>query len=292
MDITAFLTQHRLPETYALSAQKWFVPVADALYSHYKSAKKPLIVGINGCQGSGKSTLSAFIEAYLTAEYQLNVVSLSLDDFYLPRTDRQSLAVKVHPLLATRGVPGTHDVDLALSTLGRLKEYGTVSLPRFDKANDNPLSVGDWPVVNSPCDIVIFEGWCVGAPPQEEQALNVPVNDLEREQDPLGIWRKFVNTQLAGKYQTLFNSIDHLLMLRAPSFEQVYTWRCEQEHKLAERVQHEGGSASAIMSDDEIWQFIQLYQRLTEHCLACLPALSQQVLHLDNQRKVIARDQA
>ena len=292
MDITAFLAQHRLPEAYADSAQKWFIPVAEALFTHYKSAKKPIVVGINGCQGSGKSTLSAFIEAYLTSQHQLNVVSVSLDDFYLAKTDRQSLAIKVHPLLATRGVPGTHDVDLALSTFRRLENYGTVSLPRFDKANDNPKSVTDWPVVNSPCDIIILEGWCVGAPPQSETALQQPVNDLEREQDPLGIWRKFVNTQLAGKYQTLFESIDHLLMLKAPSFEQVYTWRCEQEHKLAERIKAEGSSASAIMSDDEIWQFIQLYQRLTEHCLTCLPARSQQVLHLDNQRNVTALNQA
>ncbi|GGW95786.1 kinase [Alteromonas halophila] len=292
MDIAAFLQQHRLPEAYADAAQKWFIPAAKNLHSHYKGAKRPMIVGINGCQGSGKSTLGAFIEAYLTENHQLNVVSLSLDDFYLASTDRQSLAVKVHPLLATRGVPGTHNMQLALSTLDRLSNYGTVSLPRFDKANDNPMSVGDWPVVNSPCDIIILEGWCVGAPPQPDTALQTPVNDLEQEQDPLGIWRKFVNTQLAGKYQTLFERIDHMLMLKAPSFEQVFTWRCEQEHKLAERIRAQGGAATAIMSDDDIWNFIQLYQRLTEHCLACLPALSDQVLHLDNQRTVTALDQA
>ncbi|NVK58165.1 MAG: kinase [Alteromonadaceae bacterium] len=283
MDISTFLAAHRLPDSYRDIAQKWFIPLADEIFEHQKSASKPYFVGVNGCQGSGKSTLCDFLVYYLSTHKKLNIVSLSVDDFYLDKSNRNALAIKVHPLLATRGVPGTHDVKLAQETFDRLKGYGTVSIPRFNKATDNPFPVVEWPVVNSPPDVVLVEGWCWGVKPQTRQQLEAPVNALEEEEDSLGTWRTFVNNQLADAYQDLFAQMAFWVMLKAPSFDQVYHWRKEQEHKLAEKV---GKNQSGVMSDLEVERFIQHYQRLTEHSLATLPASCNYVFHLDSSRQI------
>jgi len=283
MDIHGFLETHQLPSAYADTAQKWFIPLCERLMKHQNSAKQPFIIGINGCQGSGKSTLTDFIHAYLTSIYSQSVVSLSIDDFYLDKSERNALAVKVHPLLATRGVPGTHNIPLALTTFANLKTKGSVALPRFNKAIDNPFPVAEWPVISAPPDIIILEGWCVNTPAQPASALVAPINKLEEDKDPLGIWRTFVNTELANEYQMLFKQVDYKIMLKAPSFDCVYKWRCEQEHKLAKSS---GKFASGVMSDTEIATFIQHYQRLTEHSLATLPSLCDAVYSLDENRTV------
>lgn len=285
MDISTFLAAHQLPESYRAIAQKWFIPLADEISEHHAGAKKPYFVGVNGCQGSGKSTLCDFLVFYLTEYKKLNVVSLSLDDFYLDKSSRNALAIKVHPLLATRGVPGTHDVQLAQTTFERLRGYGTVSIPRFNKAIDNPFPVADWPVIHSPPDIVLVEGWCWGVSPQTKAQLSTPVNALERDEDPLGIWRTYVNKQLDESYQSLFNEMAFWVMLKAPSFDQVYNWRKEQEHKLAAKL----GSSLArngIMTDLEIERFIQHYQRLTEQSIKTLPTRCNYVYHLDDTRQI------
>ena len=282
MDFYPFIAKHALPDTYIDIAQKWFAPLAETINKHQSGAKGPFFVGINGCQGSGKSTLTDFIVTYLTSEYGLDVAVISLDDFYSSKSHRRALAVKVHPLLETRGVPGTHDTDLAAETIAKLKGYGTVSLPRFDKITDNPKSVLEWPVANCPPDVVIIEGWCWGVPAQTTEELKTPVNAMERDQDELGIWRNYVNRQLEEAYQPLFDQMHYWVMLKPPSFENVYKWRCEQEYKLAQ-----ANEGKRLMSDEQIYSFIQHYQRLTEHSLAVMPDKVDYLLELDADRNII-----
>lgn len=284
MDIASFLDTHQLPADYAQAAQKWFNPVADTLAARHRGAHQPLFVGVNGCQGSGKSTLCDYLAFYLTHHHKLEVAVLSLDDFYLPQQQRQLLARTVHPLLQTRGVPGTHNTELAKATIEALRNYQQTILPRFNKATDNPHPQSDWPVINNPVDIVFIEGWCWGIPAQAEAELAEPVNELEQADDPQGLWRHFVNTQLAGSYQQLFATMQYWIMLKAPSFEHVYRWRCEQEHKLA--AKQAGGAG--VMSDEQIHRFIQHYQRLTEHALAHMPARCDQVFELAADRTIIS----
>ncbi|GFD88890.1 kinase [Tenacibaculum sp. KUL152] len=287
MDIHGFLATHQLPSSYAEIAQKWFTPLCERLLKHQEGASKPFVVGINGCQGSGKSTLTSFIEAFLTSVHGKRVVSLSIDDFYLDQSQRNALAIKVHPLLKTRGVPGTHDTTLALTTLRQLDSGQPTALPRFNKATDNPQPKAQWPVVSESPDFVILEGWCVGVPAQSADDVKRPINHLEEVDDPLGIWRSFVNTELAGEYQALFNKIDYSVMLKAPSFDCVYQWRLEQEHKLAASVQ---GKGAGIMSDEEVANFVQHYQRITEHALDCLPDRCDTVFILDSTRTITEQD--
>lgn len=287
MDIHGFLTTHQLPSSYAEIAQQWFKPLCERLVEHQKGASRPLIVGINGSQGSGKSTLTSFIEAYLSSVHGKRVVSLSIDDFYFDQSQRNALAIKVHPLLKTRGVPGTHDVTLALNTFRSLDKGARTLLPRFNKATDNPFPQEQWPVIEVKPDFIILEGWCVGAIPQSNSEIKNPINHLEEVEDPLAIWRSFVNTELAGDYQTLFEKIDYRIMLKAPSFDCVYQWRLEQEHKLAAKALEE---RDGVMSDEEVANFVQHYQRITEHALQYLPEKCDTVFYLDEKRTITEQD--
>lgn len=247
--------------------------------------RAPLVVGICGSQGSGKSTRAAQLKSMLEAA-SLSVAVISIDDLYLTRAERTELSRSVHPLLLTRGVPGTHDVRLGLSVLDALAKPGRVAIPSFDKARDDRRPVEEWPVVEGPVRVVLLEGWCVGAVPQEPAALVTPVNSLESELDAQGVWRSYVNDALAGSYQRLFARLDLLILLKAPSFDVVYGWRLEQEHKLSQQVARDGGDPSRVMSDQEVRRFISHYERLTRHILSEMPARADGVVELDTGRAV------
>lgn len=246
---------------------------------------RPFILGLCGAQGSGKSTLADGLALRLMAQ-GLRAVVLSLDDLYLTRVERLVLAQTTHPLLATRGVPGTHDVGLGLAVLDGLCAGQPTLLPRFDKATDTRAAAGT--MVEGPVDIVIFEGWCVGARPQAAAALADPVNALERDQDADGHWRQYVNAALAGTYQQLFGRLDALVLLAAPDFAIVQRWRAQQEEGLRRQLRAEGKPVDGTMSEVQIAAFIQHYERLTRHILADMPGRADLTLWLDEGRRVVA----
>ncbi|MFC3095617.1 kinase [Alteromonas sediminis] len=287
MTIDAFLAKHQLDVNYQSFAQKWFNPLVHAIFEHHKSAEKPLYVGINGCQGSGKSTLADYLAMCLHEDYALQVVVCSLDDFYLPAESRQQLARTVHPLLSTRGVPGTHDVTLLEQVLLHCQQSTTLTPlanPRFDKASDNPFPRHQWPQITLPVDVVLFEGWCWGVRSQDSEALATPVNTLEQNKDTSGDWRRFVNTQLLHHYEPLYALMDLWVMLKAPSFDAVAQWREQQEAKLRASISSDKGTK--VMSPEQVLQFIQHFQRLTEHGLKTLPAYCDWVYELDYNRDI------
>lgn len=282
-----FLTRNKLPESYLDSAEKWFSP----LLEHYKTVgDRPLVIGINGSQGSGKSTLADYLCTLLSERYALRCVSLSLDDFYLTKLERQQLAATVHPLLATRGVPSTHDIPLAMETIAKLANGSADTLiPRFDKSRDDRMPEAQCERISGAVDIIVFEGWCVGAQPQTDEQLAESLNSLEAEQDADKIWRTTVNQALSGEYQELFDVLDELIMLQAPSFETVFNWRLEQEEKMRARLGDlaSGEHLSGIMSASQISQFIAHYQRITEHSLGEMPQRANHLYKLDNQRQIV-----
>jgi D-glycerate 3-kinase len=253
-----------------------FATIADAA----RGRTAPLVVGLCGPQGSGKST-AALDTAHRLEERGLSSAILSLDDLYLRRSERLELAERVHPLLATRGPPGTHDVGLGLRTLDALAGRGAVRLPRFDKAADDRAPEQTWPTIEAPVDCVLFEGWCVGARPQPQAALTAPINALEAEADADGRWRRFVNQALGGDYQVLFGRIDLLIELRAPSFEQVLAWRNEQEAPL----RRTGGPG--VMDEAQLARFIQHYERLTRWIDQEMPARADMVMDLAADRSLV-----
>ena len=280
--LQTFLKNHQLTDAYLTSAQTHFKKLIDQLVAKQQQAQQTITLGLNGSQGSGKTTLADYLNTILTHQYGLKVISLSIDDFYLSKAARLQLAADVHPLLATRGVPGTHDVDLALQTINALKQQGRVSIPRFNKATDDNVDPDQWATIDTPVDIIIFEGWCLGAEPQTETALQNPINTLEQNQDTDARWRNYVNNQLKGQYQGLFGLVDVWAMLKAPSFDCIYHWRLEQEHKLKQRK----GQGSGIMSDADIKQFVMYFQRITEQLLISLPVKVDFLYALDKQRQI------
>jgi D-glycerate 3-kinase len=250
-----------------------------------KGRGTPLIVGLCGPQGSGKSTLSPIWQRLL-GDRGLTAAIVSLDNFYLPRADREALAQSVHALLKTRGVPGTHDVALVHKAFDALRGSVLVTLPIFDKALDERKPEAEWPQIRAPVDVILFEGWCVGAAPQLEQALAAAVNSLERDEDPDGAWRRYVNRRLAEDYLTLFRRIDMLILLDPPSFDIVFRWRKEQEDALRRAEAVRGGDLSRVMNDRELERFVGHYERLTRHILAEMPARADVVIRLDAERRM------
>ncbi|HLY06400.1 MAG TPA: hypothetical protein VKR31_11695 [Rhizomicrobium sp.] len=275
----------QLPRGYADVVRTTFREIAGALPARNAAAGGPRVVGVCGCQGSGKSTLTAFLKLLLDGDAQPTAI-LSLDDLYLTRHQRERLAREVHPLLATRGVPGTHDVALGLETLQRLQNAGARSrtpLPAFEKARDDRKPRKDWQVYKGRPAFILFEGWCVDARPQAPAALRKPVNRLERECDPDGTWRAYVNGRLAGPYRDLFASIDVLLFMQAPSFDCVYKWRGLQEKKLR-RSSH----GDAAMNRKELETFIMHYERLTRWMLKEMPGRADILLPLGSDQDIRA----
>ncbi|MBM3594326.1 MAG: kinase [Alphaproteobacteria bacterium] len=239
----------------------------------------PLVLGICGSQGSGKSTLAEAMADDLAGKGLKSAV-LSLDDLYLTRAERERLAKQVHPLLITRGPPGTHDVALGIEVLDALRSGTPVRMPRFAKAKDDRCDSSAWPEVAGQCDVLIFEGWCLGARAQEPEALAQPLNELEMREDADGRWRSFINEALAGPYQDLFARIDRLVLLQAPAFEVVLDWRQEQEEDLRARLP----DAPGLMSWEQIARFIAHYERITRHILSEMPARADLVVQLDARR--------
>lgn len=236
------------------------------------------VLGISGLQGSGKSTLAAqVVEA--AAEAGLSAASVSLDDFYLTARQRQLLARDVHPLLATRGPPGTHDLALALQVIDALRADGTPPLPRFDKLGDDRLPESRWPAPAQPLDLLVLEGWCLGVPAEADQALAEPLNALERDEDPDGTWRRWCNDALRDGYPPLWARIDVLWFLQPPDFDIVRHWRWQQEQAL----QH-AQPGRAGMDRAQLERFIQHYERVSRQSLRTLPALADTVVALDAAR--------
>ena len=252
-----------LPADYCEVVDQYWTPLATAI-ARKAASRKPLIVGINGAQGSGKSTVCAFLEVLLKRR-GLRAVTLSLDDLYLTRDERFELAEKVQSLFATRGVPGTHATALGKAIIEDLLAGRSFTLPRFDKAKDDRLEQGER--ISGPVDVLLFEGWCVGARPQTPQQLSQPVNQLEAEEDRRGIWRGLVNRFLQTEYADLFGLIDMLVMLKVESFDAVLANRTRQEEKL--RAANPG--APGMMDEAALTRFIAHYERLTRHMLEEMP---------------------
>lgn len=224
-----------------------------------RAPSRPLLIGLAGPQGAGKSTLGAAVRK-AAAE---RIVSFSLDDVYLSAARRAELAADVHPLLRTRGPPGTHDLGLLNETIDRLTHAAqdtATPIPYFDKLADEPAPRSNWENAIGPPNVILVDGWCIGATTQTTEQLRAPINQLEATDDRDGAWRGFVNDQL-GVYQALFARFDAIAYLQPPSFEIVLDWRSQQEEGLLGHRLDEPGRA-------RIARFIAHFERITRHMMA------------------------
>ncbi|KZN64769.1 hypothetical protein N473_13330 [Pseudoalteromonas luteoviolacea CPMOR-1] len=270
-----FCNEHKLPITYISQfdhALSWFK-------KEVLDQSNPLCIAVSGCQGSGKSTLSAYFVAYLKSQGKM-AESVSIDDFYFSKAKRLALSKQYAPPFVTRGAPGTHDIEQAITAVNRFKQGKPFVLPRFDKAMDDPHPEEKWTSVNTKLDVLVVEGWCLGLPHQTAAQLTESCNAFEAQGDPERLYRSQVNSFLKTDYQRLFRLFDRLVFLNGQSFEHVLRWRLEQEHKLIERC-------GKGMSEQQIEAFIQPFQRLTEWGIKTLPDRCDLELVLSKDRSII-----
>ena len=285
-----FALREKLPEAYIDTVERWFLPLAREILQRIERSETAPLVGVSGCQGSGKTTLAALLVLLLRELGGLTCVNLSIDDFYLTHAERQQLARTVHPLLATRGVPGTHDVQLALDTIAALRKPGEVAVPRFDKAIDDRMPQERWPRIAAPVDVIVLEGWCLSIGPQTHAQLEQAINSLEAQEDTEGAWRRYVNERIAGEYAQLYDMVDFLVMLKAPDFAKVFEWRQNQEDKLAARsAAQDAGQPMRIMNREQLQRFIQHYERITRHGLDTLPLKADVVFQLTGEQTIAGK---
>ena len=238
-------------------------------------ASTPRRVGLGGGQGAGKSTLGRLLEA-AGEVVGLRVCVLALDDFYLPRSDRLRLADTIHPLFETRGPPGTHDTAACHAALTGLVERGRCVVPRFDKGIDDRAGVRE---MEGPFDVVVLEGWCVGAAPSPASESSAPCNALEEFEDADGRWRTSIEQALRERYVPLWSLLDQLVFLRVPDLAAVRRWRLEQE--LAR-------PAALRLDADAIDRFVQHYERITLRMAAAMPGAADVTVDLATDHSVAA----
>ena len=273
-----FRNKDKMIKSYLIPVSFWI--------ANKVNKKKPIIIGLAGGQGTGKTTISSIINLILVKYFKLKVFKISIDDFYKTRKERYKLSKKVHPLLMTRGVPGTHDIDLILRffKIMQKRNFKSLSLPKFDKSIDDRFKKKQWYKIKTKPDVIIFEGWCVGAKSQKNIELKKPINSLEKMEDKSMKWRKYVNFQLAGKYKTFHNMLDCLLYLKAKNFSLLRRWRLKQEKKLW--LKSKNKKNLKIMNKDQVKNFMDTYQRITQQMFKDMPKYSSIVMNLNNSHQI------
>ncbi len=264
---------------------KFYLPLSSWIYSVYKKDKKIKIIGLSGGQGAGKSTITKILKFILKKKYGINLCVFSLDDFYKTKIERLKMSKKIHPLFLTRGVPGTHDIALLSRTVKNLtkkKEFKTVLIPKFDKSKDDRAKKSEWAKVSQRPNIIILEGWCVGATHQKNKELKKPINYIEEKYDINLKWRKKINDDLKKNYKKIFKKIDKLIYLKAPSFNYIFKWRLLQEQKLKLTSKNKN-----IMSKSEIRKFIMFYERITKNMMRNFSKISDLTIFLDKHHRSI-----
>ena len=247
---------------------------------------RPYFVGLAGGQGTGKTTISSLIRIILTKYFKLNVFRISIDDFYKTRKERINLSKRVHPMLLTRGVPGTHDINMMLNFFkkSKIKKFKRLKLPTFNKAIDDRFNKKKWYDLKNKPDVIIFEGWCVGAKSEGRNSLKKSINSMERIKDHKGIWRKYVNQQLKSKYKNLYSQLNCLIFLKAKNFSLLQKWRLKQERKLG--LKSKNKIKSRVMNKEDVLSFMQTYQRITQNMFRYMPKYASIIINLNSNHQI------
>ena len=266
------------------SLKRIYIPISFWMEDKYKKKGKTLFLGLSGGQGSGKTTTAGIIKIILKKFFRRRVYVGSIDDFYKTFKNRKKMSEKIHPLFRTRGVPGTHDVNLINKFFVSIKrkKFKKIKLPKFQKASDDRMKKKNWFNIKKKPEIVILEGWCVGAKPQTNSLIKKPVNILEKYEDKDLKWRRYVNEKLKKEYKKIFSMIDNLIFIKIPNFSVVFKWRLLQENKLRKKSH----SKNKVMSYDEIKRFIMFYQRITLQMTKDLSKSASVIMYLKKNHEI------
>ncbi len=266
------------------SLKKTYIPLSFWIDNKYKKKGRTLFLGFSGGQGAGKTTIAGILKIILTKYFKRNTQIISIDDFYKTLKERNKMSIMVHPLFKTRGVPGTHDVNLIKRFFNFIKKrkFKKFKTPKFSKNLDDRLKKKYWFNVSKRPEIVIFEGWCVGAKPQSNLMLKNPINILEKYYDKYKTWREYANGKLKNDYKNIFKKIDHFIFIKIPNFKMVFRWRLLQEEKM-KKMSHIN---KKVMSYYEIKRFIMFYERITLQMLKDLSKSASVVMLLKKNHEI------
>jgi len=266
------------------SLKRIYIPMSFWINNKYKKKGKTLFLGFSGGQGSGKTTVTGILKIILKKFFKRRIHISSIDDFYKTLEVRNKMSKEIHPLFKIRGVPGTHDINLIKNFFDfiKKKKFRKFEAPRFDKSIDDRLKKKYWFNVKEKPEVVILEGWCVGAKPQTNLLLKKPINNLEKYEDKDLIWRRYVNQKLKTEYKKIFAMIDYFIFMKIPNFNKVFKWRLIQERKLRKRSH----KAKKIMLHNEIKRFIMFYERITLQMLKDMPKIASVVLSLNDKHQI------
>jgi len=257
-------------------SENFFLEIISPLVNYLTSLPKketPYFICLTGGQGSGKTTMSEFIQLVLAEFCNKRTVGFSIDDLYKTKEERRGLAEKIHPLCEVRGMPGTHDISLGFNLLESLSNANSstkTSIPSFNKPLDKHYPQSEWKIFTGKPDFIFFDAWCGGVKPISEIDWEPPINKLEEEMDPKGVWSKWSNQELSSNYQRFFSLIDLLILIRVPSMEHVFQSRWLQEQTL-EKNTSDPEMLKNIMNKEEVYRFVMHYERLTRHILKDMP---------------------
>ena len=272
------------------SLKKTYIPISFWIENKYKKKGRTLFLGFSGGQGSGKTTVTGILKIILEKYFKRRIQAISIDDFYRTLEDRNKMSITIHPLFKTRGVPGTHETSLIKKFFDftKKKKFKKFKVPKFGKTLDDRLKKKYWFNINEKPEIVILEGWCVGAKPQSNSLIRKPINILEKYEDKDMVWRKYVNEKLKSEYKKIFAKIDNFIFMKIPDFKMVFKWRLLQESKLRKKSH----SKKKVMSYNEIKRFIMFYQRITLQMIKDLSKSASVVMLLNKNhetKKVLFR---
>ena len=251
------------------------IPIINYICS---SKSKKFLFG--GSQGIGKSSFINIISKTIEKFYDKKILLLSLDNYYLSKKQRLVLSKKIHKLLVTRGVPGTHDIKKLVKNVKQFnQEKYPITTPQFDKLIDDKIKLNK--TIKTKCDILFLEGWCCGSSEIPKKFLYKNINNLEKINDPKNQWRNFYNKKLKIEYKKLFKLFDELIFLKTSSFDNVYKWRLKQE-----KTNQSKNKKLKRMSANEIKVFVQHYEKITKWMMKDLNKKAQIVIKFEKNHKI------
>jgi len=265
------LTNKNFSKTYI---SQYIIPIINNIYN---SNDNKFIIA--GPQGVGKSTLAKLFKLVIEKIYKKKVMLLSIDDYYLSKKQRLMLSKKIHPLLLTRSVPGTHDIQALKYHVNQFdKQNFPIITPTFNKLKDD---ISQKRKVFKNAQILLLEGWCCGSKPIANKYLFKNMNSLENTFDKNNNWRKYYNSLLRNEYKSVFSFFDKKIYIQAPSFKYVLKWRYAQEKNNATKF-----NKKKFMNKEEVKKFIQHYEKLTKWMMQTMPAKVDMLIKIDSNQKI------
>ena len=278
VEINTFIQEHLKQLTNKTFSKKYISQYIAPIINNINTSKDKKFI-IAGSQGAGKSTLAILFKLALEKIYKKKVMLLSIDDYYLSKKKRIKLSKKIHPLLITRGVPGTHDiVALKNDIINFQQKKFPITTPTFNKLKDD-VSIKKKIIKNA--EILLLEGWCCGAPSINKKYLFENINSLESKLDKNKKWRQFYNSQLKRDYKKVFSLFDQQIYIQPPSFNYIIKWRYAQEKNNALKSRKKD-----FMNKNDLQVFIQHYEKLTKWMMKTMPAKADILIKIDGNQKI------